>query len=440
MEKQILGDILIVDDELPNLKVLVNILEEQNYKVRKAPNGQSAIKAAQKQSIDLILLDIRMPDMNGYEVCQKLKADDQTKNIPIIFISALNDTFDKVKAFEIGGIDYITKPFQKEEVLARIKSQLIIQSQKRKLQQEIKYRKKIEALNSSILNNSLDGIAALESVRNQKTGDIEDFRFLVINPIFTEIFNQKTNNLNQNIFFKKIIDEINPNLFFDFVEVVNTGLSQEREFSYEYQNEPKWYDFIAVKLGDGFAITIRDITHRKKYELKLNYIATRDGLTGIYNRRTFDHKVGQEWKRCQREKQPLSLILCDIDYFKLYNDFYGHQKGDDCLKTVAKTINNVVKRASDLVARYGGEEFVIILPNTYKEGAIALAEKIQKAIRLKAITHEKSKVSDTVSLSLGIATMIPTLESRENNLIEMADKALYKAKEEGRDRYFQALI
>ena len=450
-----IANILIVDDQLANLKILVELLINQNYKIRKAKNGQSAIKATKKVLPDLILLDIRMPDMDGYEVCQKLKLDKQTKDIPIIFISALNEVFDKVKAFEVGGIDYITKPFQKEEVLARIKSQLIIQKQQKllekrqkllieeqkNLKQEIKKRQETEtilyqsrALISSILNNSLDGIAAWETLRNPQTGKIVDFRCLIINPIMGEIFNQEPEDLTEKLIFKKFISIIDPNLFDSFIQVVNTGISLKNEFSYYHQQEEKWYSYIVVKLGDGFTITLRDITESKKVELELNRLATIDGLTQIANRRAFDQTIVKEWQRCQREKQPLSLILCDIDYFKLYNDFYGHQEGDDCLKIVAKTMSNQLKRSSDLLARYGGEEFVIILPNTHKQGAIILAETIQKAIRNQAIPHEKSKVSDIVSLSLGISSIIPTSENSLLKLISLADEALYKAKEKGRDR------
>ncbi|MGD1808631.1 diguanylate cyclase [Dapis sp. BLCC M126] len=428
MQRPKLANILVVDDLPANLKVLVNILKNQDYKIRKVTNGQSAIKAVKKELPDLILLDIKMPDMDGYEVCQKLKSDKETKDIPIIFISALSEVFDKVKAFEVGGIDYITKPFQQEEVLARIKSQLTIQNQKILLQKE-------KALISSILTNSLDGIAALEAVRNPKTSKIESFRCLVINPILAKVFYQNVENLTGKLISQKLINQIDTNLFDLFVRIVETGIPLNRDLTYEYEKVQKWYNFSAVKLADGLTITVRDITARKKVELELNSLATRDGLTGIYNRRSFDEILVREWGRCQREKQFLSLILCDVDYFKLYNDFYGHQGGDNCLKQIAKTINDALKRSSDLVARYGGEEFVVILPHTNREGAIALVENIQKAIRLQAIPHEKSEVSAVVSLSLGIASMIPTLESSPNTLIEMADQALYQAKDRGRDCY-----
>ena len=192
---------------------------------------------------------------------------------------------------------------------------------------------------------------------------------------------------------------------------------------------------IAVKLGDGFAITVRDITVRQNLELELKSLATKDGLTGICNRRTFDESILKEWQLCQKEEKPLSLIMCDVDYFKLYNDCDGNQIGDDCLKKVAKILENTMQRPSDLVGRFGGEEFAIILPNTEQKGAITVAKRIQEAIRLQAISHEGSKVSDIISISMGIATMIPIAESCPETLINRADQALYAAKNQGRDRY-----
>ncbi|MGK7942191.1 MAG: diguanylate cyclase [Crocosphaera sp.] len=420
-EENLAGTILIVDDQLPNLKILANLLKNNNYKVKKALDGESAIISINKESPDLILLDIKMPDLDGYEVCNQLKSNPKTKDIPVIFISALNEVFDKLKAFDVGGIDYITKPFQEEEVLARIKNQLTIQSQKKllekekkklilereNLKQKIRKRKETEAilyqsraLISGILTSSLDAIAALEAVRDPRTAEIMDFRCLVINPIMARVFNQEPEDLIGKLVFKRFIYKNNPNLFPKFIEVVETGKSLEQDFNYYYQQEQKWYHFIAVKLGDGFAINVRDITMRKNLELELKNIATKDGLTGICNRRTFDETIRKEWQIGQREENPLSLIMCDLDYFGFYNNFYGHQMGDDSLKIIAKILEDTIQRPRDLVGRFGGEEFAMILPHTEQDGAITVAKRIQEAIRLQAIPHQRSKVSDIVSVSL----------------------------------------
>ena len=319
------GDILVVDDIPNNLRFLATMLTEQGYEVRKVLNGQMALIAARAAPPDLILLDIMMPEMNGYEVCQHLKADQQTREVPIIFISILDEVMDKVKAFSLGGVDYITKPFHLEEVLVRIENQLTLrrlqkqlQEQNARLQQEICERQKAEA--------------ALKSAN-----------------------------------------------------------------------------------------------------LELQRFVNLDGLTGINNRRRFDEYLDQEWRRMTRERSPLSLVLCDVDCFKLYNDTYGHIKGDHCLKQVAQAISDTLKRPADLVARYGGEEFVVILPKTNAEGATKVAQTILLQIQQLQIPHASSYVSNYVSLSIGVASIIPTQKDSSETLVALADKALYQAKQQGRD-------
>lgn len=171
---------------------------------------------------------------------------------------------------------------------------------------------------------------------------------------------------------------------------------------------------------------------------ELDRLSTMDGLTGIANRRHFDDVLEREWLRASREKIKLSLIMIDIDYFKLYNDNYGHQGGDDCLKQVAAALQNTICRPGDLVARYGGEEFAVILPNTPKDGAMNIAEKLCTRIRTLKIKHALSKVSDVVTISMGVATMISAPGKGEELLIAAADQALYEAKEEGRNQVCQA--
>lgn len=171
----------------------------------------------------------------------------------------------------------------------------------------------------------------------------------------------------------------------------------------------------------------------------LQRLATLDGLTQVANRRAFDQALQHNWQRLQREQQPLSLILFDVDYFKRYNDCYGHQAGDDCLVQIARAAQQAANRVDDLVARYGGEEFAVILPNTSQAGAIAVAERIQANLRQQAIPHGQSEVSPIVSISLGIASLVPNTASSPQRLLELADQALYAAKHQGRDRFMTAL-
>jgi two-component system cell cycle response regulator len=446
---QIKGNILLVDDLPNNLQLLSDLLTTLGYTVRSVTSGKMALKTLKVKPSDLILLDIKMPEMDGYQVCEAIKTDKVLRNIPIIFISGLDDTFDKVKAFEYGGVDYVTKPFQIEEVVARVECQLTIQRQKVTLQQEVKKRRETEevlyqsrALLSSVLNSALDGIAALQAIRDPQTGNIEDFRCLVVNPILSKAFNKNREELIGKAVLKRFLHHLDTQLFKKFVAVVETGIFLEQDIYFPIENSnSNWYHFVAVKLGDGFAITVRDISNRKKMELelqaaneKLRLMANIDGLTQIANRRRFDDYLAVEWQRHQRENKPLALILIDIDYFKNYNNHYGHQGGDDCLIQVAQTLAKVPQRATDLVARYGGEEFVAILPNTNAQKALIVAESMKKAIAALNIPHAQSNISKKITISLGVASLIPNPENCLEDLIFQADQVLYLAKNQGRNR------
>jgi diguanylate cyclase (GGDEF)-like protein len=173
----------------------------------------------------------------------------------------------------------------------------------------------------------------------------------------------------------------------------------------------------------------------EKMNQELQRLVSVDGLTQVANRRRFDEYLQQQWQQMQRERLSLSLILCDIDFFKLYNDTYGHQVGDDCLRQVAKVIQKSAKRSVDLAARYGGEEFAVILPNTNLRGAIQVSKEIQTKVKSLLIPHSSSKVSAQVTVSLGVSSMVPTPSNIAAMLITTADKALYQAKAEGRNRF-----
>lgn len=205
----------------------------------------------------------------------------------------------------------------------------------------------------------------------------------------------------------------------------------------DYRQWQEWEADLLTSLGTQVAIAIHQsllYEKLKKANQELQRLASLDGLTQLANRRCFDEYLNTEWFKLKLQKYPLSLILCDVDYFKLYNDNYGHQAGDECLKQVANTMGAIVSRPGDLVARYGGEEFAIILPNTAQKGAMNVAEKIREEIKNLHIEHRASAVSDRVTVSLGISTLIPSVESAPEMLIQAADQALYQAKKQGRDR------
>lgn len=203
----------------------------------------------------------------------------------------------------------------------------------------------------------------------------------------------------------------------------------------------KWEVDFLHDLANQVAIAIQQSELLHQLEIanrELQRIANTDGLTGVPNRRQFDQFLNQEWRRLTRTKQPLSLILCDIDYFKLYNDNYGHVAGNSCLRTVAQSIAAAVQRPGDLVARYGGEEFAVILPATDLLGAIFVAHKIRRYLQNAQLIHPQSSVNKYVTLSIGVATTIPDQNRYPESLVKSADVAMYKAKEQGRDRICQA--
>ena len=324
--------ILIVDDQPDNIELLSTILTAQGYEVKESERGDLAIEIARAYSPDIILLDISMPEIDGFEVCQTLKKDHRTKDIPIIFISALKEIENKTRAFSCGGNDFITKPFNIKEVLVRIENQLKIY----RLQSELKAK--------------------------------------------------------------------------------NLRLEQEKSRLLAAENK-------LLILNQ-----------------QLNKLATLDSLTKVANRHRFDEFLTREWQRGKREKFSLSLILADIDYFKLYNDRFGHQTGDTCLTSVAQAISKTVNRPADLVARYGGEEFAVILPQTPANHAWQLAEKIRLEIKKLNLPHPQSLVSNIVSLSLGVASIVPSSQYTSKQLLVTADKALYQAKQQGRDRAILKLL
>jgi len=446
------GNILIVDDSPDNLQLLNTLLVNLGYAVRSVTSGKMAIRTVEAKQPDVILLDLKMPDIDGYQVCELLKAQAETQDIPIIFISAIDDTFDKVRAFQLGAVDYITKPFHCEEVVARLENQLTIQRQKKALQAEIRKRLDAEeviyqsrALLSSILNTALDGIAALQSVRDPITGQIKDFRCLVVNPVIAQVFKRDRADLMGKPVLKHFLQRLDPNLFDRLVAVVETGEALEEDLYYEF-SESCWYHFVAVKLGDGFAVTVRDITPRKRLELELQAanqqlydLAHQDSLTQIANRRCFDLTLQREWQQQRTQQHCLSLVLIDVDYFKPYNDVYGHQGGDDCLQQVAQALQSVAQ-STDLLARYGGEEFALILPGVDQPMAIAVAEKIQGLIEQLQIPHRFSDISEYVTVSMGLASTIPRADLEPEAFIQQVDKALYQAKQQGRNRYVVAEI
>lgn len=482
------AEILVVDDTPANLGLLFNILSKNGYKIRPVTNGNSALEVALVSPPDLILLDILMPDISGYEVCQKLKANPITREIPVIFLSALSEGLDKARAFQVGGADYVTKPFQVQEVLARVNNQLMIWTQKQQLQREILHRRQTEtalrlqyqreqALNRVLqaIHNSIDlstifstAVAAIGNLLEaqwvgivQSLPDEKTWKLLAeyssTSPLITarlkeasigeNLFSIQPSDLEKSFLNEpsQLINNFNLNLVQHYFKIylpipiqVETQVVWGSLCLIRHQSIP-WTESdiqLAKVVTAQLAIAIQQsqlYQQLQQANQQLECLANLDGLTQVANRRRFDQVLQQEWYRLQREQQPLSLILCDIDDFKSYNDTYGHQAGDSCLQKVANAISVCTKRVADLVARYGGEEFAILLVNTPISGAVQVAGLIRTQVQQLQLPHIKSRIGDFVTLSLGVSSLVPAPESSPGELVRMADKALYQAKKQGRN-------
>ena len=297
------GRILIVDDQRPNLQALYAAFNA-DHKVYMATSGEQALAVCGAQLPDIVLLDVEMPGMDGYEVCRRLKEQEATCNIPVIFITAHSNEAAETHGLEVGAVDFISKPINPSIVRARVKTHLTLKRQSDLLRQWV-------------------------------------------------------------------------------------------------------------------------------------YI---DGLTRVCNRRGFDERLAIEWGRAVRQGTPLSVVLVDVDLFKRYNDRYGHQAGDDCLRRVACALKVALKRPADLVARYGGEEFVCLLPETDAAGAHVCGEALRENVLKEKIDHADSTVATVVTISLGVATAWGSATVGAAGLVQCADSALYTAKCKGRNRVWSKVL
>ncbi len=230
---------------------------------------------------------------------------------------------------------------------------------------------------------------------------------------------------------EKVVDS-----FMRIMSSIQNDVSQETRQSTEKHQKLITYRYtlIGIIFFASLAVLFKVMSLMLKIEKSLQSDSLTDGLTGIANRRCFDHMLSHEWKKALRSKEPLSLLLIDIDYFKKYNDLYGHQEGDQCLINVSQVIQSATHRQSDIAARYGGEEFAVILPGTDTAGALTVANGLLEKIRTKKIPHRDSTIEDFLTLSIGIATAIPMPQDEFESLLKSADDALYESKEHGRNR------
>lgn len=451
--------ILIVDDQPENLHLLSDALNGQVYEVRGVINGAMALMVAKTVVPDLILLDVVMPGLSGYEVCEQLKADATTRKIPIIFLSASNDSIDRVKALSIGGVDYINKPFQVDEVLLRIKNQLQLQAAQQEIlrfnvaleqrilertaqleeaNQELKYEIKEREQLTRLLQDSEE---KLESILNSLeevvwSADVATSKLLFLNPAAQEVYGRPVAELLANPDLR--LESIHP----EDRDRVQLSLANNVEISdIEYRviqpsGEIRWVwersRLICDAGGKRRDGIISDITDRKQIEADLSYEAKHDSLTGLPNRAAFLERVDQAINHSKIDPQYLFAILfIDLDRFKIVNDSLGHQIGDELLITVANILRDCA-RNQDYVARLGGDEFTIVLEQISSiETAKEISQKINEQL---AVPINLSGHKVFTSASIGIVEA-DAKHKDSADLLRDADLAMYRAKALGKARH-----
>jgi diguanylate cyclase (GGDEF)-like protein/PAS domain S-box-containing protein len=411
--------ILIVDDAPDNLGLLRTIMVRQGYQTFVATSGDRALEIALRVKPDLILLDIIMPGIDGLETCRRLKAHVATARIPVIFMSARTETADIVAGFDAGAADYVSKPLRVEEVCARVRAQL--------RQRSSSETQTAQADRLRMIVNSMDqGLMIVERSGRVQYANPACERYLGYAP--EDLVGQSLADLLAG-------DEAEGGA--GAMEALANGQCTREVRIRHRDGGLRAMDLTMTPMhaADGlFVALLHDITHHKQSEDALQRAAMLDPLTQIANRRHFSAFLDKEWQRAMRTAQPLSLVVLDVDHFKLYNDTLGHAAGDACLQKVAQALHAQAHRPTDLAARYGGEEFVLLFPETPADSALELAEAIRGAVQALDIPNPRSPTSPWLTVSVGVATIVPTQLDEIETLFVCADRAMYAAKAAGRNR------
>ncbi len=460
--------ILLVEDNEGDRQTVRRLFERSNLKINleEAKDCKGRIEKIKTQDIDCVLIDYHLPDATGAEIIEQIREADVDR-IPLIILTGMGSETMAAEVLKKGAADYVSKNGLNAEILERsiTNAVQIHQFQKKAksaervlLEREKQYRTIIETVSDIIIQLDVEGkiefvnpaIRFLGYEPSEIKGQhIEKFVEKVDgvdyeNDLLSQITTQgvgpmATNNLEVKLLVEKdsTLWELNRSIP---VLMDAFGLwDVPDEMVFKRGQEKKFLGTLCIARNITEVKAMEEELLRAQSRLmgaveELKELATRDALTGISNRRFFDEYLGKEWKRAKRDKYPFSLVMIDLDFFKSYNDTYGHQKGDICLKKVASAIDEAMKRPADLAARYGGEEFALVLPETSSEGAKGLAEKLRKSIYDLNLEHKNNPIESRVTVSMGVATLKVDKNSNFNDLILKADKALYAAKNDGRNR------
>ena len=446
--------VLVVDDLLPNIKLLEARLTAEYFDVLTSTNGPEAIEACKAGLCDIVLLDIMMPGMDGFEVCTRLKADPTTSHIPVVMVTALDQAADRVRGLDCGADDFLTKPVDEVALIARVKSL----SRLKVTMDELRSR----AAASARLGRSDPFVNASAADGHHGRVLLVDDRLASSDRIVASLRGNQTVDVETNPQEALFRAAENP---YDLI-IVSLGLtnydglrlcSQLRSLERtrgipiltvaDLEDRPKILRGLDLGVNDYLVrpidrneliARVRTQVRRKRYAESLRNnveqaieMAVVDALTGLHNRRYFDMHLSTLLDQAAQGAKPLSLLVLDIDFFKKINDTYGHDAGDEILRALAGRMRRAV-RSVDLVCRLGGEEFVIVMPETALDVAGKVAERVRRAVEAEPFNVKEGQMAVPVTVSIGIADR--GSDANPDFIYKSADKALYESKATGRNK------
>jgi two-component system cell cycle response regulator len=447
--------ILVVDDIPANVKLLEARLLAEYFEVLTAADGMTALSICDQTPVDLILLDIMMPGIDGFEVCERLKTNPRTAHIPVVMVTALDQPADRVRGLKAGADDFLTKPVNDLQLMTRVKSLIRFKalSDELRLRAETARDMGLETLLSphqgkleepglvllvesrantqERMSRALSGVAEITAIADPQAALFE----AADKPYELVIVSSSLEDYDPLRLCSQL-RSLERTRFIPMLVVAEQGEEQLVIRALELGVN----DYLLRPL-DPNELLARSVTQirRKRYSDKLRAslsesveFAVTDALTGLNNRRYLDTHLATLVDRSNRRGRPLSVLITDIDHFKLINDTHGHEGGDDVLRDFARRVRGAV-RGADLACRYGGEEFVVVMPDTTSDIAAQVAERLREAVAAAPFKISATGVAASVTTSVGIATLQANGEGADA-LLRRADKALYQAKNDGRNR------
>jgi two-component system, cell cycle response regulator len=449
------GRVLVVDDTLPNVKLLEAKLATEYYEVLTATSGTEALLKAEGESPDIILLDVMMPGMDGYQVCQRLKQNPRTAHIPVVMVTALSDSADRVRGLDAGADEFLTKPVRDLPLFARVRSLIRL-----KTLMDAWHIREHASTELGLLDNRLSDGSEIQGAT---------IAFLAEDKLVANSFRQILEKDQHQLEHFDTIDSLRhalqtrsfdlalSQLFINGQDILRPMAALRNDdrtrhtpvlLVAEEEDEPLLVKALEIGINDyilrpvdnhELRARVRTLMRRMRYQERLRNtyrrsidLALTDELTQLYNRRYFNSHIDGLLQQSEDQHKSISLLMIDIDHFKSINDTHGHDEGDKVLIEVAQRIKRHV-RECDLVARLGGEEFVVVMPDTRTGVGLQVAERLRQSIENRAIDLVCGK-SLKVTVSVGLTSTRDQTRITRPQLVKAADDALYKAKRSGRNR------